>query len=82
MEGMKKCIYRKETISFPMEDGEVSMEKQGASREEQAPPRRAATGAWTEVPKPGKKEYKTFSQESAPGHAMPEELERVPPAPG
>lgn len=30
----------------------------------------------------GKKEYKTCSQESPPGHAMPEELELVPPPPG
>lgn len=34
------------------------MEKQGASEEEQAPPRQAATGAWTEVPKPEKKYIK------------------------
>lgn len=54
------------------------MEKQ----EGQAPPRQAATGAWTDVPKPEKKDYKTSSQESPPGHTMPEELELVPPSPG
>lgn len=30
----------------------------------------------------GKKEFKTSSQEFPPGHAMPEELELVPPPPG